>query len=62
MSKKGLLRGIQVAVHVIFILLLVPVQSVHAAAQLEITPITWNVIGLDSNNVNCMTKFHSEQF
>lgn len=27
-------------------------QVAHAAAVLSITPITWNVIGLDSNNVN----------
>src|SRR6266508_5484990 len=26
--------------------------SVSAAAILTVTPITWNVIGLDSNNVN----------
>lgn len=27
-------------------------QRAFAAANLSITPITWNVIGLDSNNVN----------
>ena len=26
-------------------------QTAHAAASLTVTPITWNVIGLDSNNV-----------
>jgi len=31
---------------------LVPTQSVSAATTLSVTPITWNVIGLDSNNVN----------
>jgi hypothetical protein len=31
--------------------LLLPI-SVQAAANLTITPITWNVMGLDSNNVN----------
>src|SRR5439155_1368391 len=30
----------------------VPQQLVFAAAVLTITPLTWNVIGLDSNNVN----------
>ena len=25
---------------------------VYAAANLTITPLTWNVVGLDSNNVN----------
>ncbi len=29
-----------------------PQFTVFAAAQLTITPLTWNVIGLDSNNVN----------
>lgn len=29
-----------------------PTQSVAAAASLQLTPITWNVVGLDSNNVN----------
>lgn len=32
-------------------LTLVPVQGVLAAATLTVTPITWNVIGLDSNDV-----------
>ena len=32
--------------------LIVPQSSVHAAATLTIEPITWNIIGLDSNNVN----------
>ena len=30
----------------------VNVKPAHAAAVLTITPITWNVIGLDSNNVS----------
>jgi LPXTG-site transpeptidase (sortase) family protein len=29
-----------------------PQFEAHAAASLSVTPITWNVIGLDSNNVN----------
>src|SRR5215208_530813 len=29
-----------------------PQSTVSAAAVLTISPITWNVIGLDSNNVN----------
>ncbi|MFM8424846.1 MAG: hypothetical protein ACKOBL_06685, partial [Chloroflexota bacterium] len=40
---------------IIFVLiwsLIVPQNSVSAAASLTITPITWNVVGLDSNNVN----------
>ncbi len=32
--------------------LLLPQSDAHAAAELEITPLTWNVIGLDSNNVS----------
>jgi uncharacterized repeat protein (TIGR01451 family) len=27
-------------------------MPVHAAAELEVTPITWNIVGLDSNDVN----------
>ncbi|HLO29299.1 MAG TPA: DUF11 domain-containing protein, partial [Anaerolineales bacterium] len=41
----------------LFVLILVgmtfpPQQAAHAAATLSVTPITWNVVGLDSNNVN----------
>ncbi len=32
--------------------LALPQGSAYAAGELSITPITWNVIGLDSNNVN----------
>ena len=32
--------------------LVLPPSSVSAATLLTVTPITWNVIGLDSNNVN----------
>jgi len=34
------------------ILIIIPQSTVAAAANLIVTPITWNVIGLDSNNVN----------
>ncbi|MEA4906204.1 MAG: sortase [Anaerolineaceae bacterium] len=39
---------------IVFVVLaqLTPVIPVQAAAALSITPITWNVIGLDSNNVS----------
>ena len=37
---------------ILVVLILAPQFSVRAAAVLEFTPITWNVIGLDSNNVN----------
>jgi hypothetical protein len=37
---------------IIFILSLIPFQTVSAAANLTIIPLTWNLIGLDSNNVN----------
>ncbi|MCI0556847.1 MAG: hypothetical protein L0287_38400, partial [Anaerolineae bacterium] len=33
-------------------LLAQPQHSVSAATAMTITPITWNIIGLDSNNVN----------
>ena len=29
-----------------------PQSSAYAAANLTVIPITWNVVGLDSNNVN----------
>ena len=29
-----------------------PQSNAYAAAVLTITPLTWNVVGLDSNNVN----------
>src|SRR5215208_573874 len=29
-----------------------PHSTVYAAASLTVNPITWNVVGLDSNNVN----------
>ncbi len=32
--------------------LIKPVQEVKAASVLTVTPYSWNVIGLDSNNVN----------
>jgi uncharacterized repeat protein (TIGR01451 family) len=32
--------------------ILLPISSALAAPQLTITPITWNILGLDSNNVN----------
>jgi len=31
---------------------LVPQVSAQAASSLTVTPITWNIVGLDSNNVN----------
>ena len=33
-------------------LALLAASTVHAAAALTVTPITWNIVGLDSNNVN----------
>ncbi|HJX26480.1 MAG TPA: hypothetical protein VJ885_01100, partial [Thermoanaerobaculia bacterium] len=45
--RRKLFRGLTLAA----MLLLGPV-SAFAAASLSIAPITWNVIGLDSNNVN----------
>jgi len=37
---------------IVFFLILAPQFPVRAAAVLEFTPITWNIIGLDSNAVN----------
>jgi uncharacterized repeat protein (TIGR01451 family) len=37
----------------VFVFSLYPIQGgVQAATSLTITPITWNIVGLDSNNVN----------
>ncbi|MFA9492144.1 MAG: hypothetical protein ACERK1_13055, partial [Anaerolineales bacterium] len=48
--RKNLLRAILVAITAIF--LISPPQIALAQPNLTLTPITWNVIGLDSNNVN----------
>ncbi|MFA9405482.1 MAG: hypothetical protein ACERKX_06660, partial [Anaerolineales bacterium] len=48
--RKNLLRAILIAITAIFIIS--PPQIVHALPILTVEPITWNVIGLDSNNVN----------
>src|SRR5688572_10083268 len=50
-------RGISRIIHSIVLAsslvgLLVPQSSAHAAASLTVSPITWNVVGLDSNNVS----------
>lgn len=47
----------QIYVHAIILIgllvnLVLPQVPVHAAPTLSITPLTWNVVGLDSNNVN----------
>jgi hypothetical protein len=36
----------------LFVSLFHPQSNASAAAVLTISPLTWNVIGLDSNNVN----------
>ena len=45
--RRGLVLGIAVAAVLLFSQI-----PVFAAASLSIAPLTWNVIGLDSNNVN----------
>src|SRR5258708_32698486 len=50
-------RGSHRIVHIVTLAglltgLLIPQSTAYAAPILSITPITWNVIGLDSNNVN----------
>src|SRR5690349_2699922 len=42
----------RIAFLIVFVLSALPFQSAQAAPILTITPITWNVVGLDSNNVN----------
>ena len=41
-----------VGLFVILSLLFQPQATVHAASAVTVEPITWNVVGLDSNNVN----------
>ncbi|HRQ23337.1 MAG TPA: hypothetical protein PLF42_07930, partial [Anaerolineales bacterium] len=50
--RRGFVVFSRVSFLFVFVLSLIPFQSASAAANLTITPITWNVIGLDSNNVN----------
>jgi LPXTG-site transpeptidase (sortase) family protein len=50
--RKGFVLFVRLSIFLFFILLLVPIQSAGAAPNLTVIPITWNVIGLDSNNVN----------
>ena len=45
-------RRIALGIWIILGLVFKPQYPVFAAANLTVTPITWNVIGLDSNNVN----------
>jgi LPXTG-site transpeptidase (sortase) family protein len=52
-TNRGILNFLHIIViGLLIVLSIVPFQQVYAAAQLTITPLTWNVIGLDSNNVN----------
>ena len=48
--RINLLRAILVAITAIFVIS--PPQIVFAQPILTVEPITWNVVGLDSNNVN----------
>ena len=41
-----------IGLFVILSLLFQPQATVHAASAVTVEPITWNVVGLDSNNVN----------
>jgi len=50
--KFGAVQRIIVAVVITLGSIFVPSDTAKAAADLSISPITWNVIGLDSNNVN----------
>src|SRR5689334_18691046 len=52
-THKSLLCGITLLCGIIMAAALLHRPApVFAAASLSITPITWNIIGLDSNNVN----------
>lgn len=49
---SGILMRGGIAVGIVLTLITQPQSSVYAAPALTITPITWNIVGLDSNNVN----------
>ncbi len=50
---KSLNRGLSILIILTLIQNVIgSINVVHAAANLTITPITWNIVGLDSNNVN----------
>ena len=50
--KRDTIQRIILIVGILIGLFSGPIRSVKAAAELTINPITWNVIGLDSNNVS----------
>jgi hypothetical protein len=49
--RQGFVLFSRILFVLVFVMSLVPLQSVSADANLTITPITWNVVGLDSNKV-----------
>ena len=52
-SRLARLSGPIIALAMILSIVLMPAQVATAQqASLSVTPLTWNVIGLDSNNVN----------
>ena len=53
MRKAGQSISVNLVICMLGVLcLLVPHGSALAATTVSVTPISWNVIGLDSNNVN----------
>ncbi|MEJ2447747.1 MAG: hypothetical protein P8Y37_07375, partial [Anaerolineales bacterium] len=51
-KKTGRFYRAILAISVLGSLIGIPGKTAYAAASLTIEPLTWNVIGLDSNNVN----------
>ena len=51
-SRLARISGPIIALATIISMILAPAPVARAATSLTVTPITWNVIGLDSNNVN----------
>ncbi|KAF0109496.1 MAG: hypothetical protein FD147_2230 [Chloroflexi bacterium] len=51
-KKLQILVRVLFSAGIVFGLFLQNPSNVFAAPSLTITPLTWNVIGLDSNNVN----------
>src|SRR5215210_5935011 len=57
LMKTGTILYLRISLLIILIVVLIasvfqPQSGVSAAAILTISPLTWNVVGLDSNNVN----------
>lgn len=51
-ARRVIARGLSILLGASSIAVFVGAEPAHAAAALTVTPITWDVIGLDSNKVS----------